>query len=83
MSSNIFVNPSTPLPPKLNFPPLGPEMSLEDKPLTWSQQAMASGLPMGAFDIEDHLAFPIDYRPNPNNPTTQVIATHETFDIRF
>lgn len=57
-------------------------MSLEDKPLTWSQQAMASGLPMGAFDIEDHLAFPIDYRPNPNNPT-QVIATHETFDIRF
>ena len=50
--------------------------------MTWFQQAMASGLPMGALDIEDHLAFPIDYRPNPNNPT-QVIATHETFDFRF
>ena len=57
-------------------------MSLEGKPLTWFQQAMASSLPMGAFDIEDHLAFPINYRPNPSNPT-QVIATHETFDLRF
>ena len=40
-----LVNPSTPLPPKLkdNFPPppppLGPEMSREDKPLTWFQRA--------------------------------------------
>ena len=77
-----------PLPPKLkdNFPPppppLGPEMSWEDKPLTWFQRAMVSALPLGALDIEDHFAFPINYRRNPNNPT-QVIAIHETFEIKI
>ena len=41
---------------------------------------MASTLIMCALDIEDHLCLPYEYRPDPNNPT-QVIATHETFDI--
>ena len=77
---------STPLPPKLEDdfppppPPLDPEMSWEDKPLTQFQPAMASTLHTCALNIEDHLAFPINYRPDANNPT-QVIATHETFDI--
>lgn len=59
-------------------PPPGPEMSREDKPLT--EQAMTSALHSGALDVED-LAFPIDYRPDPND-STQVVATHETFDIK-
>lgn len=81
-----LVYPSTPLPPKLEDdfpplpPPLDPEMSWEDKPLTQFQPAMASTLHTCALNIEDHLAFPINYRPDANNPT-QVIATHETFDI--
>ena len=49
--------------------------------MTWFQQAISSALCKGALDIEDHLAFPTDYRLDPNNPT-QVIATHETFDIK-
>lgn len=36
---------------------------------------------MGALVIEDHLAFPINYRPDPSNPT-QVTVTDETFDIK-
>ena len=36
---------------------------------------------MGALVIEDHLGFPISYRPDPSNPT-QVIATDDTFDIK-
>ena len=57
-------------------------MSWEDKPLTWFQRAMVSALPLGALDIEDNFAFPINYRRNPNNPT-QVIAIHETFEIKI
>ena len=78
-------NPSAPLPSKPEdrflplLPPTGPEMSLEDKPLT--EQAMTSALHSGDLDVKD-LAFPIDYRPDPNDPA-QVVATHETFDIRF
>ena len=78
-------NPSAHLPfkPEDRFlplpPPPGPEMSREDKALT--EQAMTSALHSGALDVED-LAFPLDYRPDPNDPA-QVVATHETFDIRF
>ena len=77
-------NPSARLPskPEDDFPPLkpppGPEMSPEDKLLT--QQGMTSALHSGALDVED-IAFPIDYRPDPND-STQVVATHETFDIK-
>lgn len=62
-------------------PPSSPEMSWEDKPLTQFQQAMISALHSGALYIENHLAFSLDYRPNPNDPT-QVVATHETFEIK-
>ena len=55
-------------------------MPWEDKPLAQFQQAMTSTLHSGALYIENHLAFPLDYRPDPNDPT-QVVATHETFDI--
>ena len=81
-----LVYPSAPLPPKPEGdfppppPPLDPEMSWEDKPLTQFQPAMASTLCLCALNTEDHLAFPIDYRPDANNPT-QVITIHETFDI--
>ena len=87
-SETVPVNPPTPLPSKLEDdfpppppPPSGPEMSQEDKPLTRFQQAMTSALCSGALNIEDHLAFPIDYRPDPNDPT--LVATHETFDIKI
>ena len=77
-------NPSARFPskPEDDFPPLkpppGPEISREVKPLT--QQGMTSALHSGALDVED-IAFPIDYRPDPND-STQVVATHKTFDIK-